>query len=143
MSSAGRHLFSDFEYDRRQSDDPRPPLARISLAKKGPGSGGGSGGGRVGTPDDHDSGGRGGGECDSSMTWGDELVRQIHHHGFAIVELPAETAATVARGMCGERGQVFIALARAHVFVLRFSWRKEEGKASLSIWGWTPLCFSN
>ena len=89
------HFFSDFEYGR-QRDDPPPPLARIPLLAKRHGKDGGGGGG-----------GDGGGAKDTShpmmMTWGDALVKQIHHHGFAIVELPDETAAEVAAGLTAAR----------------------------------------
>jgi hypothetical protein len=91
-------MATDFEYDRGY-DAPPPPLARIPLAKqKGARGGGGGGGGAL----DDDTLEAGGGDCsnanDSLMAWGHDLVRQLHHHGFAIVELPDHTAAAVARG---------------------------------------------
>jgi hypothetical protein len=71
----------EYAYDRaRHADAAPPPLARVPLVARGTGAGAGA-----------------------ALSWGTELVKQIHYHGFAIVELPDATAGKVANGLAAAR----------------------------------------
>jgi len=68
----------EYAYDRaRDADAAPPPLARVPLVAGGAGTG--------------------------ALSWGSELVKQLHYHGFAIVELPDATAGKVANGLSAAR----------------------------------------
>jgi hypothetical protein len=97
MASSARDLLAEreFEYDRRSDGvGAPPPLARIPLTRTGTAS-------AVAQSGPEAARAREGKESATAMGWGDAVARQLHHHGFAIVELPDETAAIVARGVGG------------------------------------------